>query len=181
MALIDGLNLLSKAAALTKKPTRPSTWWAHVYSTSPLSITLDDDPNRTPLEVAVNALGPLQVGWAVLVQIAGGRITILESASLITAIQERLTTLERSASGFTAFTLSAVDSATIGVSFPAGRFLPSDQLIVHVSKGGGQLAKFVPYCNAISATGMTLGLYSGDGSVGTGNVNVFWTVELRRP
>ena len=97
------------------------------------------------------------------------------------ARSQRCTTLERSASGFTAFTLSAVNSATIGVSFPAGRFLPSDQLTVHVSKWGGQLAKFVPYCNSISATGMTIGLYSGDGSAGTGNVNVFWTVELRRP
>ena len=77
----------------------------------------------------------------------------------------------------TPLTVTASSGGTVAVTFPAGRFLAGDRFSVSLTKLGGSLAKYIPYVAAISATGMTIGLYSGDGTATTGTITIQYRVK----
>lgn len=89
--------------------------------------------------------------------------------------------LDRRASGTVTVSVKASAGGTAAVAFPTGRFTSADTLDISLTKLSGGLAKYIPYVSGISATGMTVGLYSGDGSTTTGSVPINWTVSVRRP
>lgn len=264
MALSDGLELLGKTVAAGQRQAKPRLMprWAVVESLSPLRVVLADDPNATPLGVATNAAGSLQVGWMVLVQIAGGRLAVLSAPAQVAgmvpwsipgrrivvgpdgdqepsvvikrdrpnysgtaymylagsvnstefavavqdggvtqatlrldrdnirhqdavggrgtryvAFRDELPAAPRLARGLADVTVSASAGGTANVTFPAGRFTSSDYLDVHVDKYGANLAKFIPYHTNLTPTGMTIGIYSGDGTTATGTLPLRWRVE----
>lgn len=98
----------------------------------------------------------------------------------IAALASRIATLERKASGTVMVSVNASAGGTAAVTFPAGRFTAAGMLDISLTKLSGGLAKYIPYASGISATGMTVGLYSGDGSATTGSVAINWTVSVRR-
>lgn len=77
----------------------------------------------------------------------------------------------REASGSVTVTSSGV-GGTATVTFPASRF--SVAPLVQVSKNGGGLAKYIPYVTGTTSSATTVGIYSGDGTSGSGNVAVAW-------
>lgn len=94
----------------------------------------------------------------------------------IAALTSRVAALERVARGSVTVAVSGSAGGTVPVAFPPGRFTAADQLSIQLTKVGSGLAKYIPYVTGVSATGMTVGLYSGDGSVGTASVVVHWAV-----
>lgn len=96
------------------------------------------------------------------------------------AYQDDVDSLKLKASGSVTVSVSASAGGTANVTFPTGRFLPSHNLNIQLTKASGVLAKFIPYAQSVSNTGMTVGVYSGDGSVTTGSVVVYWSAEVRR-
>ena len=98
----------------------------------------------------------------------------------VSGLVARIATLERKASGTVTVNVNASAGGTAAVSFPTGRFTSADTLDISLTKLSGGLAKYVPYATVISATGMTVGLYSGDGSATTGSVAINWTASARR-
>lgn len=99
----------------------------------------------------------------------------------IAALQTRVSTLERRASGAVTVSVNASAGGTAAVAFPTGRFTSADVLNVQLTKVGSRLAKYIPYATAISATGMTIGVYSGDGTTATASVVIQWSVTLAAP
>ena len=98
----------------------------------------------------------------------------------IAALQTQISALERKASGTVTVSVNASAGGTATVAFPAGRFTAADVLDIGLTKVSGGLPKYIPYAAGISATGMTVGIYSGDGSTGTGSVPINWTASVRR-
>lgn len=98
----------------------------------------------------------------------------------IAALSTRLNTLERKASGTVTVSVNASAGGTATVTFPTGLFTAADTLDITITKTSSRLAKYIPYAAGISATGMTVGIYSGDGSTGTGSVPINWTASVRR-
>ena len=69
--------------------------------------------------------------------------------------------------------VNASASGTVAITFPAGRFSTTPN--VQVTKATANLPKFIPYTTAITTTGATIGVYSGDGTSATGTISVAWT------
>lgn len=153
-----------------------------VTSLSPFKVQLGSDaPGGQPCQ----RVAPAQIGQRGGVLILGGQRVWLGQYDAgdvdVSGLVARLDRLERKASGAVTVSVNASAGGTAAVAFPAGRFTSADTLDISLTKLSGGLAKYVPYATAISATGMTVGLYSGDGSAGTGNVAINWTASVRRP
>ena len=78
----------------------------------------------------------------------------------------------RMSAGSAAISITSAAGGTISVTFPAGRFTAAP--IVQVSRASAGLAKYIPYVASVTASGCVLGLYSGDGSTGTGSSSLAW-------
>lgn len=149
--------------------TIPSFRWGVVYAIPPtptgLQVRIDADADPLAAEVST-LVGGLTVGTRVLVLIASKRATIIGRAGgtpppAVTRV-----------SGVVTVTISAPAGVSAPVVFPAGTF--SSPPKVMLTKQGGSLAKYIPYAAAVTASGFTVGLYSGDGSTGAGTVAVAW-------
>ena len=151
-----------------------------VTSLSPFLVQLGADGVAQPCQrVAAAAMG--QRGG---VLILGGQRVWLGAYDQndvdVSGLVARLDQLERKASGSVTVSVNASAGGTATVTFPAGRFTAADVLDIGLTKVSGGLAKYIPYASGISATGMTVGLYSGDGTTVTGSVPINWTVSVRR-
>ena len=97
----------------------------------------------------------------------------------LAALQTRISALERKASGVVNVTATSAAGGTATVTFPAGRFTAADTLTAQVSKASSSFAKSVPYFRGLTSTGMTVGIYSGDGTTVTSStVAIHWRVEI---
>ena len=152
-----------------------------VTSLSPFKVQIGSDaPGGQPCQ----RVAPARIGQEGGVLILGGQRVWLGAYDKndidVSGLVARLDQLERKASGTVTVNVNASAGGTAAVSFPTGRFTSADTLDISLTKLSGGLAKYVPYATAISATGMTVGLYSGDGSATTGSVAINWTASARR-
>ena len=152
-----------------------------VTSLSPFKVQIGSDaPGGQPCQ----RVAPAQIGQEGGVLILGGQRVWLgaydKSDVDVSGLVARLDQLERKASGRVTVSVKASAGGTATVTFPAGRFTAADVLDIGLTKVSGGLAKHIPYAAGISATGMTVGIYSGDGSTGTGSVPINWTASVRR-
>ena len=151
-----------------------------VTQLDPFLVKLGADGVAQPCQ----RVAPAQVGQRGGVLILGGQRVWLgaynKSDVDVSGLVARLDQLERKASGSVTVSVNASAGGTATVTFPAGRFTAADMLDIGVTKVSSGLAKCIPYASNISATGMTVGIYSGDGSTGTGSVPINWTVSVRR-
>ena len=169
--VLRSLAWLRKNAALREDV--PTYDWAMVQSVSGKpTVVLEMDEKAEVRPVHTNAVGYLEVGWRVRVEQRRGRLTI------VAAPQQAA--LQKSADGVATVSVSAAAGATVAVALPAGRFLPTDNLVAQVSRVTGGLAKCVPYVVGVTNTTLTLGVYSGDGSTTTGTAPLYWSVKVRR-
>ena len=153
-----------------------------VTSLSPFKVQIGSDaPGGQPCQ----RVAPAQIGQRGGVLILGGQRVWLgaydKSDVDLSGLVARLAALECKASGTVTVSVNASAGGTATVAFPAGRFTAADTLDIGLTKVSSGLAKFIPYASGISATGMTVGIYSGDGSIGTGSVLINWTASVRRP
>ena len=152
-----------------------------VTSLAPFLVQLGSDaPGGQPCQ----RVAPAQVGQRGGVLILGGQRIWLGAYDKndidVSGLVARLDRLERKASGTVTVSVNASAGGTATVAFPTGRFTSADTLDISLTKLSGGLVKYIPYATAISATGMTVGLYSGDGSTTTGSVAINWTASVRR-
>ena len=152
-----------------------------VTSLSPFKVQIGSDaPGGQPCQ----RVAPAQIGQRGGVLILGGQRVWLgaydKSDVDVSGLVARLDQLERKASGTVTVSVNASAGGTAVVTFPAGRFTASDTLDIGLTKVSSVLAKYIPYARNISATGMTVGLYSGDGSAGTDSTLINWTASVRR-
>ena len=149
-----------------------------VTSLSPFLVKLGADGVAQPCQ----RVAPAQIGQRGGVLILGGQRVWLgaydKSDVDVSGLVARLDQLERKASGTVTVSVNASAGGTAAVTFPAGRFTAADVLNVQLTKANGGLAKCIPYASRISATGMTVGIYSGDGSTATASVVIHWRVEV---
>ena len=149
-----------------------------VTSLDPFMVQLGADGVAQPCQ----RVAPAQVGQRGGVLILGGQRVWLgaydKSDVDLSGLVARLAALERKASGTVTVSVNASAGRTAAVTFPAGRFTAADVLNVQLTKVGGGLAKYVPYATVISATGMTVGVHSGDGTTTTASVVIHWRVEV---
>ena len=149
-----------------------------VTSLSPFKVKLGSDQVGQPCQrVAAAAMG--QRGG---VLILGGQRVWLGAYDQndvdVSGLVARLDQLERKASGAVTVSVKASAGGTATVMFPPGRFTAADTLNVQLTKANGGLAKYTVYAAGISATGMTVGVYSGDGTTTTASVLIHWRVEI---
>ena len=152
-----------------------------VTSLSPFKVQIGSDaPGGQPCQ----RVAPAQIGQEGGVLILGGQRVWLGQYDKndidVSGLVARLNKLERKASGTVTVSANASAGGTAAVTFPAGRFTAADMLDISLTKLSGGLAKYIPYATVISATGMTVGIYSGDGSAATGSVAINWTASVRR-
>ena len=152
-----------------------------VTSLSPFKVQIGSDaPGGQPCQ----RVAPAQIGQRGGVLILGGQRVWLGAYDKndvdVSDLAARISTLERKASGTVTVSVNASAGGTAAVTFPAGRFTAADVLDIGLTKVSSGLAKYIPYAAGISATGMTVGIYSGDGSTGTGSVPINWTASVRR-
>ena len=152
-----------------------------VTSLSPFKVQIGSDaPGGQPCQ----RVAPAQIGQRGGVLILGGQRVWLGAYDQndvdVSGLVARLDQLERKASGTVTVSVNASAGGTATVAFPAGRFTAADVLDIGLTKVSSALAKYIPYAAGISATGMTVGIYSGDGSTGTGSVPINWTASVRR-
>ena len=149
-----------------------------VTSLSPFLVKLGADGVAQPCQ----RVAPAQIGQRGGVLILGGQRVWLgaydKSDVDVSGLAARLAALERKASGAVTVGVSGAAGGTVAVTFPPGRFTAADVLNVQLTKANGGLAKCIPYASRISATGMTVGIYSGDGSTATASVVIHWRVEV---
>ena len=150
-----------------------------VTSLSPFKVQIGSDaPGGQPCQ----RVAPAQIGQRGGVLILGGQRVWLgaydKSDVDLSGLVARLAALERKASGTVTVSVNASAGGTAAVTFPAGRFTAAGTLNVQLTKAGSGLAKYIPYATAISATGMTVGVYSGDGTTTTASVVIHWRVEV---
>ena len=149
-----------------------------VTQLDPFLVKLGADGVAQPCQ----RVAPAQIGQRGGVLILGGQRVWLgaydQSDIDVSGLVARLAALERKASGTVTVSVNASAGRTAAVTFPAGRFTAADVLHVQLTKVGGGLAKYVPYATVISATGMTVGVYSGDGTTSTASVVIHWRVEV---
>ena len=75
--------------------------------------------------------------------------------------------------------VNASAGGTAAVTFPAGRFTAADTLNVQLTKATDSFAKSIPYFRGLTSTGMTVGIYSGDGTTAASStVAIHWRVEV---
>ncbi len=103
--------------------------------------------------------------------------------SLATQIDSKLTELlsklpAQQQSGLATINLTAAAGGTVAVTFPVP-FPASANLACQVTKATASLAKYSVYHTGLSNTGVTIGVYSGDGTSGTGTLTLHWTVSTR--
>ena len=151
-----------------------------VTSLSPFKVQIGSDaPGGQPCQ----RVAPAQIGQRGGVLILGGQRVWLGAYDKndidMSGLVARLNTLERKASGTVTVSVNASPGGSAAVSFPTGLFTEADILDITITKTSSGLAKYVPYATVISATGMTVGLYSGDGSTGTASVSVNWAATAR--
>ena len=97
----------------------------------------------------------------------------------IAALQTQISALERKASGRVTVSVNASVGGAATVAFPAGRFTAADTLTAQVSKATDSFPKSIPYFRNLTASGMTVGIYSGDGTTVTSStVAIHWRVEV---
>ena len=152
-----------------------------VTSLSPFKVQIGSDaPGGQPCQ----RVAPAQIGQEGGVLILGGQRVWLGQYDKndidVSGLVARLDQLERKASGTVTVSVNASAGGTATVAFPAGRFTAADVLDIGLTKVSSGLAKCIPYARNVSATGMTVGLYSGDGTTVTGSVPINWTVSVRR-
>ena len=151
-----------------------------VTNLDPFKVKLGSDQAGQPCQ----RVAPAQVGQRGGVLILGGQRVWLGAYDKndidVSGLVARLDQLERKASGQVTVSVNASAGGTAAVTFPAGRFTAADVLDIGLTKVSSGLAKCIPYAAGISATGMTVGIYSGDGSTGTGSVPINWTASVRR-
>ena len=149
-----------------------------VTSLSPFLVQLGADGVAQPCQ----RVAPAQVGQRGGVLILGGQRVWLGAYDKndidVSGLTARISALERKASGTVTVSVKASAGGTATVMFPPGRFTAADVLNVQLTKANGGLAKYIPYASGISATGMTVGLYSGDGSTTSASVVIHWRVEI---
>ena len=150
-----------------------------VTSLVPFLVQLGSDaPGGQPCQ----RVAPAQIGQRGGVLILGGQRVWLGAYDKndidVSGLVARLDQLERKASGTVTVSANASAGGTAVVAFPAGRFTAADVLDIGLTKVSTVLAKYVPYAAGISATGMTVGIYSGDGSTTTASVVIHWRVEV---
>ena len=153
-----------------------------VTSLSPFKVQIGSDaPGGQPCQ----RVAPAQVGQRGGVLILGGQRVWLGQYDKndidVSGLVARLDRLERKASGTVTVNVKASAGGTAAVTFPTGLFTAADTLDISLTKLSGGLAKYIPYAAGVSATGMTVGIYSGDGSATTGSVPINWTASVRRP
>ena len=177
--VLRSLAWLRKNAALREDV--PTYDWAMVQSVSGKpTVILEMDEKAEVRPVHTNAVGYLEVGWRVRVEQRRGRLTIVAAPQQATALESTVAALRKSADGVATVSVSAAAGATVAVALPAGRFLPTDNLVAQVSRVTGGLAKCIPYVVGVTNTTLTLGVYSGDGSTTTGTAPLYWSVKVRR-
>ena len=149
-----------------------------VTSLSPFMVQLGADGVAQPCQ----RVAPAQIGQRGGVLILGGQRVWLgaydKSDVDVSGLVARLDRLERKASGTVTVSVNASAGGTAAVTFPPGRFTAADALNVQLTKAGSGLAKYIVYATAISATRMTVGVYSGDGTTTTASVVIHWRVEV---
>ena len=149
-----------------------------VTSLAPFMVQLGADGVAQPCQ----RVAPAQIGQRGGVLILGGQRVWLgaydKSDVDVSGLVARLDQLERKASGSVTVSVNASAGGTATVTFPPGRFTAADTLNVQLTKAGSGLAKYVPYAAGVSATGMTVGIYSGDGTTTTASVVIHWRVEV---
>ena len=148
-----------------------------VTSLDPFLVKLGADGVAQPCQ----RVAPAQVGQRGGVLILGGQRVWLgaydKSDVDVSGLVARLAALERKASGTVTVSVNASAGGTAAVTFPPGRFTAADTLNVQLTKANSRLAKYTVYATGISATGMTVGVYSGDGTTTTASVVIHWRVE----
>ena len=149
-----------------------------VTQLDPFLVKLGADGVAQPCQ----RVAPAQIGQRGGVLILGGQRVWLGAYDKndidASGLVARLAALERKASGRVTVSVNASAGGTAAVTFPAGRFTAADVLNVQLTKASGGLAKYTVYATAISATGMTVGVYSGDGTTTTASVVIHWRVEV---
>lgn len=149
-----------------------------VTSLAPFLVKLGADGVAQPCQ----RVAPAQIGQTGGVLILGGQRVWLGAYDKndvdVSGLVARLNKLERKAAGVVTVTATAGAGGTAAVAFPTGLFTASDTLTAQVSKGSGSFAKSVPYFTNLTRTGMTVGIYSGDGTtVTSSSVPIHWRVE----
>lgn len=145
-----------------------------VTSLAPFLVKLGADGVAQPCQ----RVAPAQIGQRGGVLILGGQRVWLGAYDK----NDPSLAPERRATGTVTVNVSASAGGAAAVTFPVGRFTAADTLNVQLTKASDSLAKFVPYFRSLSATGMTVGVYSGDGStVASSSVTVHWSVTLAAP
>ena len=149
-----------------------------VTQLDPFTVKLGADGVAQPCQ----RVAPAQIGQRGGVLILGGQRVWLgaydKSDVDVSGLVARLDRLERKASGRVTVSVNASAGGTATVAFPAGRFTAADTLNVQLTKANSGLAKYTTYATGISATGMTVGVYSGDGSTTTASAVIHWRVEV---
>ena len=150
-----------------------------VTQLDPFTVKLGADGVAQPCQ----RVAPAQIGQRGGVLILGGQRVWLgaydKSDVDVSGLVARLDQLERKASGRVTVSVNASAGGTATVAFPAGRFTAADTLNVQLTKASSGLAKYTVYATGISATGMTVGVYSGDGTTATAaSVVIHWRVEV---
>ena len=150
-----------------------------VTSLSPFKVQIGSDaPGGQPCQ----RVAPAQIGQRGGVLILGGQRVWLgaydKSDVDVSGLVARLAALERKASGTVTVSVNASAGGTAVVAFPIGRFTSAGMLNVQLTKASSGLAKHTVYATGISATGMTVGVYSGDGTTTTASVVIHWRVEV---
>ena len=150
-----------------------------VTSLSPFKVQIGSDaPGGQPCQ----RVAPAAMGQRGGVLILGGQRVWLGAYDKndidLSGLVARLDQLERKASGTVTVSVNASAGGTAAVTFPAGRFTAADALNVQLTKANSRLAKYTVYATGISATGMTVGVYSGDGTTTTASVVIHWRVEV---
>ena len=150
-----------------------------VTSLSPFKVQIGSDaPGGQPCQ----RVAPAQIGQRGGVLILGGQRVWLGQYDKndidVSGLVARLDRLERKASGTVTVSVKASAGGAAAVVFPTGLFTAADALSAQVSKGGDSFAKSVPYFRNLTRTGMTIGIYSGDGTTATSSsVPIHWRVE----
>ena len=150
-----------------------------VTSLDPFMVKLGADGVAQPCQ----RVAPAQIGQRGGVLILGGQRVWLGAYDKndvdVSGLVARLDQLERKASGRVTVSVNASAGGTATVAFPAGRFTAADTLNIQLTKASGSFAKSIPYFQNLTASGMTVGIYSGDGTTVTSStVAIHWRVEV---
>ena len=150
-----------------------------VTQLSPFMVRLGADGVAQPCQ----RVAPAQIGQLGGVLILGGQRVWLGAYDQndvdVSGLVARLDQLERKASGTVTVSVNASAGGTAAVTFPAGRFTAADSLTAQVAKATDSFAKSIPYFRNLTSAGMTVGIYSGDGTTVTSStVTIHWRVEV---